>query len=197
VGFIFGNKAAKKSAKAAEEANKIERQKGELQAMRQRLDTVRTARAAYARIQQSAENQGVSTSSVAESGESSVVSQMGNNISFLDKMGVLTDQAEHYLAKARKYQQKASFWASVDNFIISAASTAASAGAFSDRRLKEDITLIGHLEDGLPIYTYRYKGGTQLQIGVIADEVKEFRPAAYIENYFGGFEGIDMSKLNG
>ena len=42
----------------------------------------------------------------------------------------------------------------------------------SDRRMKEDIHEIGALKDGTPVYRYRYKGGAQYHIGLMADEVK-------------------------
>lgn len=52
------------------------------------------------------------------------------------------------------------------------------ASIFSDRRLKEDIELIGREPDGLGIYGYRYAGATKRRIGVMADEVAQLRPWA-------------------
>lgn len=48
----------------------------------------------------------------------------------------------------------------------------------SDRRLKEDIKQVGRLDNGLPIYKYRYKGGKRFHIGLMADEVESVNPAA-------------------
>ena len=52
------------------------------------------------------------------------------------------------------------------------------AGLFSDRRLKDDVELIGRLEDGLGVYRYRYKWEDEPRVGVMADEVAELRPEA-------------------
>lgn len=52
------------------------------------------------------------------------------------------------------------------------------AGIFSDERLKEDIRRVGETDDGLPIYTYRYKGDDRTQMGVLAHEAMAFRPEA-------------------
>jgi len=66
----------------------------------------------------------------------------------------------------------------------------------SDRRLKTDIQTIGVLDDGLKVYSYRYKSGGPMQIGVMADEVAVLRPQAYIKGGAGdGFDAVDYSKL--
>lgn len=52
--------------------------------------------------------------------------------------------------------------------IIGAGAQAAS--LFSDRRLKENIKRVGAMDDGTPIYTYAYKSGGPVQMGVMADE---------------------------
>lgn len=49
---------------------------------------------------------------------------------------------------------------------------------FSDRRLKEDIRRVGTLDNGLAVYSYRFKGETAYQIGVMAQEVAEVMPDA-------------------
>ena len=61
----------------------------------------------------------------------------------------------------------------------------AALGAMSDRRLKEDIKRVGTTENGLPIYTFRYKGHHQVNMGVMADEVKEKFPEAVIKHPSG------------
>lgn len=67
-------------------------------------------------------------------------------------------------------------------FAGSSAGSAAIAGLFSDRRLKEDIELIGE-ENGLNIYKFQYKkdhvdlpSGTW--VGVMSDEVRKVMPEA-------------------
>lgn len=48
----------------------------------------------------------------------------------------------------------------------------------SDRRLKTDIRRVGMLDNGLPVYSYRYRGETATQIGLMADEVEKIHPEA-------------------
>ncbi len=59
--------------------------------------------------------------------------------------------------------------------------------AFSDRRLKTDITRIGQTDDGIPLYSFRYKGETTFRIGPMADEVRKRQPDAV----FTGPDGYD------
>jgi formylglycine-generating enzyme len=50
----------------------------------------------------------------------------------------------------------------------------------SDIRLKTDIVLIGKAENGLPLYTFRYIGGTTVYQGVMAQDVLKFMPEAVV-----------------
>ncbi len=75
---------------------------------------------------------------------------------------------------------------------------AGAANAFSDRRLKKDIVTIGKRPDGLTEYewTYRHDPEAARYRGVMADEVKELRPEAYIANFNGtGFAGVNYAEL--
>ena len=67
--------------------------------------------------------------------------------------------------------------------------------ALSDRRLKENITLVGYLESGLPVYTYEYvfdRG--KVYKGVMADEVSQTQPEA-LGPKVGDYQTVDYSKL--
>jgi hypothetical protein len=64
----------------------------------------------------------------------------------------------------------------------------------SDRRLKEDIRRIGKTDGGLPVYIYRYKGGNQLHMGVMAQEVAELQPKA-VGPEFHGFGTVNYEEL--
>ena len=69
-----------------------------------------------------------------------------------------------------------------------AASKAASAGAmaaFSDIRLKENITAVGKLDNGLTVYLFNFKGSNVPQIGLIAQEVIKQKPEAIVEDSDG------------
>jgi hypothetical protein len=51
----------------------------------------------------------------------------------------------------------------------------------SDRRVKEDIKQVGTLDNGLPVYTFRYKGDQTVQMGVMAQDVEQVNPDAVVE----------------
>jgi len=59
----------------------------------------------------------------------------------------------------------------------------------SDARLKEDITPVGALFDGTPVYGYRYKGAPAYHIGLLAQDVEKTAPQAVIE--VGGMKAVD------
>lgn len=50
--------------------------------------------------------------------------------------------------------------------------------ALSDERAKDDKEKIGETDDGLGIYSFKYKGDPKTQIGLMAQEVKRKKPAA-------------------
>jgi len=59
----------------------------------------------------------------------------------------------------------------------------------SDRRLKDDITQVGTLFDGTPVYGYRYKGAPAYHIGLMAQDVEKTTPRAVIE--INGYKAVD------
>jgi Protein of unknown function (DUF3300)/Chaperone of endosialidase len=65
----------------------------------------------------------------------------------------------------------------------------------SDMRLKHDIVLLGHLDDGLGFYRFTYNGGRQRYVGVIAQEVKRILPEAVVRGR-DGYLRVDYAKLN-
>ena len=58
-------------------------------------------------------------------------------------------------------------------------------GLLSDRRAKTDIKRVGMLDNGLPVYSYRYIGDITPQIGLMADEVEKVHPHAVVEGEDG------------
>ena len=55
----------------------------------------------------------------------------------------------------------------------------------SDIRLKHDITLLGHLNDGLGFYRFTYNGGHTAYVGVMAQEVQTVMPEAVVRGSDG------------
>lgn len=52
---------------------------------------------------------------------------------------------------------------------------------FSDRRIKTEIKRVGYTDDGLPVYTFKYKGSEQTVMGVMAQDVEKVKPEAVTE----------------
>lgn len=68
------------------------------------------------------------------------------------------------------------------------------AAIFSDRRMKEDVREVGKTKEGLPIYTYRYKGDPQVHMGVMAQEVERKQPNASGPSV-GGFKTVNLEEV--
>jgi outer membrane immunogenic protein len=66
-------------------------------------------------------------------------------------------------------------------------------GSYSDARLKTDIVALGHLENGLAIYRFRYADSDEVFVGVMAQEVALVRPdAVTLED---GYLLVDYERL--
>jgi hypothetical protein len=52
-------------------------------------------------------------------------------------------------------------------------------------RLKHDVVLLGHLNDGLGFYRFVYNGGEGPYVGVIAQEVQKVVPKAIVRDRDG------------
>lgn len=98
---IYKDQQAQKQAKKAAAA---QRQQAALSEARQKRDAIKQARVAYAQAQAASANQNVSTSSAASGGSGSIISQLGDNLSFLDQYGMFTDQAQKHLGKMQSYE---------------------------------------------------------------------------------------------
>lgn len=51
-------------------------------------------------------------------------------------------------------------------------------GVLSDERVKEDKKKVGETDDGIGLYTFRYKGSPAMQFGMMAQEVEKKKPKA-------------------
>lgn len=67
-------------------------------------------------------------------------------------------------------------------------------GKFSDVRLKEDIRRVGQTDGGLPVYTYRYKGEKQVQMGTMAQDVAQTQPDA-LGPVIGGYMTVNYGEV--
>lgn len=101
--------------KQAQKANKIQQQQNDLTNVRNERDTIRSSRLALAQAQSAAENQGVGMSSGAQGGQASIVSQLKDNLSFLDQYGMMSDMASTALGKAATANARANTFGQVAN----------------------------------------------------------------------------------
>jgi len=72
---------------------------------------------------------------------------------------------------------------------------AASAGDFSDERLKTNIEKVGQTDGGLPIYTYNMRGGGPKKMGVMAQDVEKVNPRA-VMRHPSGFRMVDYGRVS-
>lgn len=121
----------------------------------------------------------IGQNSAAQTGSATL--STGNNISNL-----LTDQgnarASGVIGKANAYTDAA------QNLL----STGATAYALSDKREKKDIKKVGKLDNGLPVYTFKYKGSKETRMNVMAQDVEKKNPAAILEK--AGRKYVHMKK---
>jgi Chaperone of endosialidase len=64
----------------------------------------------------------------------------------------------------------------------------AGGGRRSDIALKHDITLLGHLNNGLGFYRFSYNGNDKVYVGVMAQEVQTITPEAVVRSRDGYLE---------
>ncbi|MGB7692636.1 MAG: tail fiber domain-containing protein, partial [Pseudolabrys sp.] len=58
-------------------------------------------------------------------------------------------------------------------------------GRRSDMALKHDITLLGHLDNGIGFYRFSYYGSDKTYVGVMAQEVQVVAPDAVTRGHDG------------
>jgi hypothetical protein len=64
----------------------------------------------------------------------------------------------------------------------------------SDMMLKHDISLLGHLDNGLGFYRFKYNGSDKAYVGVMAQEVQTVMPAAVLRGS-DGYLRVSYDKL--
>lgn len=100
-----------------------------------------------------------------------------------------------YQGQLNNYNQQSAANAARTQGLYSLLGAGAQAGAlaFSDRRLKRDITGIGKLPSGLGLYEWQYVWGGPLQIGVMSDEVRALMPHAV--KRIGGYDAVNYAEI--
>ncbi len=101
---------------------------------------------------------------------------------------------QNFNQKQQQYQTQVS----QQNAILGGLMGLGAAGVYkySDRRLKKDIRKIGKTNDGQNLYSYRYKGSDEPQVGLMAQEVEKRDPSAVITTP-SGFKAVNYDKALG
>lgn len=81
----------------------------------------------------------------------------------------------------QNYQNQMSAYGAKMGGLFGLAGAGAQAAMMSDIRTKTDIQRVGTLDNGLPVYLFRYKSGGPLQIGLMAQDVQTVHPEAVVE----------------
>lgn len=114
----------------------------------------------------------------------------GANIQPVDYIGLMNNQ---YNAQMNNYNSRVGQQNAAMNGLFSLGGSLGSAALMrSDERVKEDIQKVGTLDNGLPVYLFRYKGQPQVHMGVMAQEVEKVNPAAVVE--INGIKHVDYAR---
>jgi hypothetical protein len=91
------------------------------------------------------------------------------------------------------YQNKLAASQSAMGGLFGLAGSLGSAAIMSDMRVKQDISRVGTLDNGLPVYSYRYKWGGPIHIGLMAQDVEQVNPDAVVGGV-GGYKAVDYGR---
>lgn len=102
-----------------------------------------------------------------------------------------------YNAAMNKYNASVQSGANLFNGAMDLGAMALPFVAFSDERLKKDVSRIGETPAGIPVYTFRYswdEGDAPLSVGVMAHEVARVIPEA-VSMHSSGFYQVNYGAL--
>lgn len=107
----------------------------------------------------------------------------------VDYAGMVRDK---YNADMAAYNSRLSSRNAMMGGLFGLAGSGLQAFMLSDRRAKTDIRKVGKLDNGLNVYSYRYKGGETPQIGLMAQEVEKKNPDAVAK--IGGLMAVNYDE---
>lgn len=197
VSDLFEAKGQRIAAKGYDRAAALTEQSADLARVASNIRLRQTSREAYRII--GGQQSDVAAAGFAASGSAldllrSSQSEAALELGLVQTQGAIdvldyTATAEGYRTQAS--QARSSSKGSVFGAILKGVA-AVGAIAFSDRRLKRDITRIGTADNGLPIYRFHYIWDDRWMIGFMADEVQGRFPDAVYE--IGGYLAVDYEK---
>lgn len=95
----------------------------------------------------------------------------------------------NYNQQMNNYNQQMGQWNSTLGGLLGAG---AQIYAASDRRVKKDIRTVGKTNDGQKVYSYRYKSGGPIQLGLMAQDVEKRNPNAVAN--IGGIKMVNYGE---
>lgn len=117
VGTAYSIYSSKKQADAQEDAAEAQRQRQQveqnvanLKAERQKKEQIRRARSERGEVLNIGATRGVSQSSGVQGGAGSVMSQLGGNLSYMDRQQGMANQASIFSQRASAFQSQANQW---------------------------------------------------------------------------------------
>jgi endosialidase-like protein len=114
-----------------------------------------------------------------------LLQQLLGGASLLGKAGAFGPQGWLYSGTGSLLSGAGAAGAGAASSGISAALPLIMSGIASDRRLKQNIAVVGALYDGTPVYRFRYLGDPAMRIGLMADDVEKVVPeAVHLVNAF-------------
>lgn len=114
-----------------------------------------------------------------------------SNAATVDYAGLVN---QNYQQQQQNYQQQVSTQNAAMGGLFGLAGAGLGGWAMkSDRRLKTEIKRVGELHNGLPVYSFRYKEGGPMQVGLMSDDVKIVHPEA-VFRASDGFDRVDYAR---
>ncbi|MBK1870076.1 tail fiber domain-containing protein [Taklimakanibacter albus] len=110
----------------------------------------------------------------------------GANVANTDYAGLTQQNYQNELAAYQRKQDN------FNNGLGALFGVGAKAIMYSDRRLKADVKKVGKTDDGQNIYSYRYRGGKRMHLGLMAQEVEKKHPDAVTKDS-SGYRMVDYS----
>ncbi len=104
-----------RASRAQRRALQAQREGDNLRAAKARRDTIREGRIRFAAAQQNAENQGVGSSSGAQGGQGSILTQLASNVSFIDDQQTAARVSGAFMDRAAKASSYADMWSSLSS----------------------------------------------------------------------------------
>lgn len=139
---------------------------------------------------QALRNQPINEISALQSGSQVSMPNFATNqpaqIPTTDNAGLIN---QNYQSRLAAWQQDQANRGGMLGGLFQLGGTLGGAAIMSDERVKENIKKVGKTDDGQNIYSFSYKGGGPIQIGLMAQEVEKKKPQAVEE--IGGIKHVN------